>query len=114
MKIFEKSKNSSKRRDEKTFVDIDYLLDNGYTEIPKYKIDSVIKDLDREYPYIAYGTNQCDIVGVDDFDCDTIIFPFKDKDNNGVYVNEELKLFFSYRNTVSINDIRNKISTLDK
>ena len=117
MKIFKMSKNNSKRnisKDKGDFVDIDYLLDNGYTQIPKSKIDSVVKDLGRDYPYIAWGTNQCDIVGVDDFDSHTIIFPFKDKDNNGIYLNEDLKLFFSYKNTISINDIRNRISTLVK
>ena len=38
MKIFKMSKNNPKRnisKDKGDFVDIDYLLDNGYTQIPK-------------------------------------------------------------------------------
>lgn len=112
MKIF--TRKTEKTNKNNQFLDIDHLLDSGYTEIPKSKIDSVIKDLGYEYPYIAYSTKRCDVVGVDDFDCDTIIFAFEDKDNNGIYLNEELKLFFTYRNTISINDIRSKISTLVK
>lgn len=115
MKILEKLKNNSKKmKCEERFVDVDYLLKDGYTEIPKSKIDSVIKDSEYEYPYISYGMTKRDVVNIDTFGSDTINFPFEDRDKNGIYLNEDLKLFFSHKETISINDISSKISTIIK